>query len=196
MCHNIYWHDCKLKLTPQLECFIVLFVTYYSLEWATFIYVFCKMKEKNQHSKNGFWEAEIHQPFFKKIIGVKCMNVLRTSRILALDQKVYTGKQTDTIVLPWLLTWGIKNLATIMMTWWWEARDMQQKNMSFKIFVAVIPYDLWRVQILNIYSRYHTKRVGKALPANPSFGVTTTKILNDTFLQSTPQMRNDGYKNT
>ncbi len=64
------------------------------------------------------------------------------------------------------------------------------KNMSFKIFVVVIPkeeigrqgpaniffgmtptiqYNLWRVHILQIYSQCHTKRmIGRAPPANPS----------------------------
>ncbi len=39
------------------------------------------------------------------------------------------------------------------------------------------------------YSRCHIKRrAGKALPINPSFGMTITKILKDTFLRNTTLM--------
>ena len=42
---------------------------------------------------------------------------------------------------------------------------------------------------LQIYSWCHTKKgIGRALSVNPSFGLTTTKILKDVFLQYMHQL--------
>ncbi len=80
------------------------------------------------------------------------------------------------------------------------------KNVPFKIFVVVTPKEdlvgralpillsVWHWlcciicegYVLRIYSRCHTqKRIGRA---NPSFGMTKTKILTDTCLRHTPHL--------
>ena len=92
---------------------------------------------------------------------------------------------------------------TLVGEFWIYAWGVCPKNVSFKIFVVVIPKE-WLVdralpniilvwhQLCNItckgcrlqiYRRYHTKRkIGVAMPANPSFVMTTTKIFKDAFL--------------
>ncbi len=73
--------------------------------------------------------------------------------------------------------------------------DARHKKMCLKIFVVVIPKEGWarvaapithtiwggqKTQILK--SQCHTKRrMGAALPANPSFGMTPTKTLRSVF---------------
>ena len=70
------------------------------------------------------------------------------------------------------------------------------KNVSFKIFIIVIPkesFGMTPTPICNLqpsqiilYSQCHTK--SQVPPANPSFGMATANIVKDTFLRNMPQM--------
>ncbi len=61
------------------------------------------------------------------------------------------------------------------------------KNTSFTIFVIVIPKEGLICSIHRLHEK--TPKEGLAPPVNPPFGMKTTKILKDPFLQHTTQLQ-------